>query len=283
MEADKMNLDTASAFAKMIDAMSANVPISDKEYIGEDGLLHCAICHKRTQTRIKIDFLGVDKIVHCICECKNREINEQVRLQKSNEQRGVCFSGKREMATWTFENDDRKNAKLSDAMQRYARDFKDYMREGKGLLLYGPVGTGKSYFAACIANRLIDEGYAVKMTNFAELINEIQSTYEGKQAIINGINRYPLVIIDDLGAERQSEFAQEIVFNLIDGRKRMGLPLIVTTNLTAEEIKKPQDVRYARIYDRVLEMCFPVEVAGTSRRRQHVKETFGDFKDRLGL
>ena len=187
------------------------------------------------------------------------------------------------MANWTFENDDRKNAKLSAAMERYAENFGDFLKEGKGLLLYGTVGTGKSYYAACIANRLIDKGRRVKMTNFSTLINKIQATFEGKQEIIDDLNRYPLLIIDDLGAERQSEYMQEMVFNIIDARYRAGLPMIVTTNLTAEEIKKPQEVRYARIYDRIIERCFPVEISGVSRRRQHVKETFGDIKDRLGL
>lgn len=270
------------AFERMADAISANVPLSDNEYIGEDGLLHCSVCHRKTQTRIRIDALGIDKVVRCICDCKNREIDEYERQKKIKEKKQQCFRGT-DMTDWTFENDDRKNARISDAMIRYTDNFDEFLRDGKGLLFFGSVGTGKTYYAACIANRLIEKGYRVKFTNFATLTNEIQATFEGKQAVIDDLNRYPLLIIDDLGAERNSEFMQEMVFNIIDGRYRAGLPLIITTNLTAEEIKKPQDVRCSRIYDRILEMCFPVEVQGVSRRRQHVKETFGDLKDKLGL
>ena len=271
------------AFGKMVDAISAIVPHADSEYMGDDGFLHCSVCHRRTQTRIVVKELGIDKMVRCCCECKDREINERERQKACDIQRMHCFGKQTEMAKWTFENDDRKNAKLSDAMLRYAEGFDEFLKEGKGLLLYGPVGTGKSFFAACIANRLIDKGRRVKMTNFSTLINQIQATFEGKQEIIDDLNRYPLLIIDDLGAERQSEFMQEQVFNIIDARYRAGLPMIVTTNLMADEIKKPSDVKCARIYDRILQRCFPVEVAGISRRRQEVRETFGEFKDRLGL
>ena len=276
-------MNISEAFGKMADAISANVPQADNEYIGEDGFKRCSVCHRRTETRIFVAELGIDKIVRCCCECKDREIDEQVRRRESDTQRRICFGKQTEMAGWTFENDDRKNAKLSDAMLRYAEGFSDFKKESKGLLLYGPVGTGKSFLAACIANRLIDKGMKVKMTNFSALINEIQATFDGKQEIIDDLNRYPLLIIDDLGVERQTEYMQEQVFNIIDTRYRAGLPMIVTTNLSIDEIKKPQDVRCARIYDRIIERCFPIEVAGTSRRRQNVRDTFDDVKARLGL
>ena len=187
------------------------------------------------------------------------------------------------MKEWSFANDDRKNPRISDAMMRYADNFPEFLKSGKGLLLHGTVGTGKTYLAACIANRLIDNGYSAMMTNFARLTNKIQGMYEGKQEYIDSLNRYALLVIDDLGAERKSEFMQEMVFNIIDSRYRAGLPFIVTTNLTADEIKNPSDIGYSRIYDRVLERCHPVEVSGQSRRKQSVRDTYNTTKDILGL
>ena len=80
--------------------------------------------------------------------------------------------------------------------------------------------------------------------------------------------------IDDLGAERKSDFMQEQVFNIIDARYRSGLPMIITTNLTAEEMKKPTEIGQSRIYDRILERCHPVAVQGQSIRRQHLRDEF---------
>lgn len=267
----------------IIDNISANVPIPESEYIGDDGLLHCATCSEKVQTRVA--FMGKEKIVRCICSCERKKLaafEENEKQEEITRQKSICFAGTN-MASWTFENDDLKNPKLSSAMKRYADNFADFRKDGRGLLLYGTVGTGKTYYAACIANSLIDKGYRVLMTNFARLTNKLQGMYEGKQEYIDSLNRYTLLIIDDLGAERKSEYMQEQVFNIIDARYRSGLPFIITTNLTAEEIKKPQDVGYSRIYDRIIERCFPVEVSGASRRRQNVKDTFSDVKEKLGL
>ena len=118
--------------------------------------------------------------------------------------RRVCFA-ETNMANWTFENDDGKNPKMSEVMKNYVDNFPEFKKDGKGLLLYGPVGTGKTYLAACVANALIDKDYSVLMTNFASLVNQLQGTFDGKQEYINSLNRYSLLIIDDLGTERKTE------------------------------------------------------------------------------
>lgn len=271
---------------KTIEAFSASVPRSDNEYLNEeDGLLHCSVCHAPTQTIILHPLDNQERKVHIICKCKEKELEarkEIERQQALDRKRQVCFE-EANMKHWTFENDDRKCGKLSDAMERYADNFAEYKKSSQGLLLYGPCGTGKTYLAAAIANRLIDNGYDVFMTNFARLTNKMQELYKDKQKYIDSLNFYPLLIIDDLGAERDSDYMQEQVYNIIDARYRSGLPFIITTNLTAEELKKPQDIGHSRIYDRVLERCLPVEVSGSSRRRQKLKDTAETMREQLGL
>lgn len=274
----------SEVYGLMVGALNDSIPQSEKEYMGADGFLHCAVCKVPTQTRVVVEALGIDRIVRCACSCSVKRLAEEEMRKRQEEyerKRRICFA-ETNMARWTFENDDQQNITLSEAMKRYADGFSKYMKESKGLLLYGPVGTGKTYFAACIANCLIDKGYDVLMTNFARLSNQIQGTFE-KQDVIDDLNDYHLIVIDDLGAERTSEYMQEMVFNIIDSRYRSGLPFIITTNLPMDEIKKPQDRNRARIYDRILQRCFPVEVTGASRRRQEVKDTYLTMKNELGL
>lgn len=268
---------------KMIDNLSNSVPTPESEYLGEDGLLHCSVCHAKTQTKIKV--LGRERIVRCICQCRQKEIDAHKKQDEEKEierRRKICFSGT-DMKDWNFDNDDLKNPVLSSMMKRYADNFAEHRQDGTGILMWGGCGTGKTYYAACIANELITKGYTVHMTNFATLINRIQGTFDEKQDVINDLNRYSLLIIDDLGAERRSEYMQETVFNIIDARYRAGKPLIITTNLSIDEIKNPKNVNYGRIYDRIIERCFPIHVDGSSRRREKVKQSYHEMKRKLGL
>ena len=272
------------AINSVIESISQRVPKPENEYIGEDGLLHCSKCHHKTETLIKHPFTGEERKVRCVCKCRTEmdEFKDRQKQEELERKKRICFA-ESNMFNWTFENDDGKNEKISNAMKNYVKNFTDFKKDGKGLLLYGTVGTGKTYFAACIANALIDEGYSVYMTNFTRILNILQDKNTDKQKYIDGLNRYTLLIVDDLGAERSTEYAQEQVFGIIDARYRSMLPMIITSNLTAEEIKKPQEVCYSRIYDRILERCFPVAVTGESRRRQEVKDSYFDIKEKLGL
>ena len=114
-------------------------------------------------------------------------------------------------------------------------------------------------------------------------MNELQGMWEGKNEYIESLNKYSLLVIDDLGAERGTEYMQEQIFNIIDSRYRSGLPFIVTTNLTMEQMKKPQEVAYQRIYDRVLERCHPIRIDGVSRRREKVRDSYLETQSLLGL
>lgn len=99
------------------------------------------------------------------------------------------------------------------------------------------------------------------MTNFSRILNTLTGMYsDDRNQFIDSFNKYSLLIIDDLGIERSSEFALEQVFNVIDSRYRSKKPLIVTTNLTLDELKHSKDLARARIYDRVLERCVPLKI-----------------------
>lgn len=257
------------------------------DYIGEDGLLYCGKCHTKKQTRIFL--LGEERTPPCLCKCRQEQ-----REREEVEHKRILFEDKvkrlrqmgfpeREMQEWTFANADGSNEKLISAAQRYVDNFKEFRKNGKGLLLFGTVGTGKTFISACIANALIDRGYPVLMTNFARIANTVSGMWEGKQEYYDSLNDYQLLVLDDLAAERKTEYMSEIVFNVIDARYRAGLPLIVTTNLTSEELKHPADISYQRTFSRLLEMCIPVEVEGKDKRLEKLKADIKPMKDLLGL
>ena len=249
-----------------------------------DGLLHCGKC--KTPKQCRVEFFGQVRTPYCLCKCatekRDREERERKRAEWAREQRRIGFPDS-DMQRWTFANDDLQNPRITQAMQKYVKNFPELRKKGQGLLLYGNVGTGKTYAAAEVANALIDKGYSALVTNFAKIANTVGGLYEGKQAYYDSLNRFDLLVLDDLGAERKTEYMCEIVYNVIDSRYRAGLPMIITTNLTAEELKSPQEITYKRIYDRVLEKCLPVAVEGVNRRHKKVKESFSELNSLLGL
>lgn len=267
----------------LLDAAS-NVPQpSGAVYTGEDGLAYCADCHSPVQCRIQI--FGGEQIVPCICGCQRRLLDAEDKRKQQEEierRRRECFEGS-DMIGWTFAADDLKDSKASGAVKAYAEGFEGFRQEGRGLLLYGKNGTGKTFYAACIANALLDAGYSVLMTNFASLANQLSGLREGKQGFIDKLCGYSLLVLDDLGAERDSQYMQEIVFSVVDARYNSGKPFIVTTNLAVDEIMKPQDFGRARIYSRILGRCFPLEVNWTDRRKAGLRQSFPDMAKRLGL
>ena len=252
----------------------------------KDGLLYCGKCH--TPKEFRGSFLGMVKVVPCLCRCRSAKLAAEEQQRKAEKRQARIRQHRRasflesDMQHWNFAADDGADPRIMRAAKNYVGNFTQFREQGKGLLLYGGVGTGKTFAAACIANALIDSGRTCLMTNFARVLNTLWSIEE-KQAYIDSFNQFDLLVLDDLGAERRSEYAQEQVFNVIDARYRAKLPMIITTNLSIDEIKKPDSIGNSRIYDRVLEMCHPVEVTGKSRRRQKVAADFRSMNELLGL
>lgn len=277
-------------FNKVLDNLEKKSQESISKEEGDyykDGLLMCGKCNTPKQT--KVEFNGKILKPRCLCKCgaekrdkEQAEFKRQQELERIDRLRRSGFSDS-EMDKWTFENDDKANEKISTVARNYVDNFKEMRKKGKGLLFFGNVGTGKTFTAACIANALIDKGYPCLVTNFARLTNTISGMFEGKQNYIDSLNNYVLLVIDDLASERDTEYMNEIVMNIIDARYRSGLPLIVTTNLTANELKDPKEVRKQRIYSRLMEMCVPIEVEGQDRRKEKLKNDYEDVKDILGL
>lgn len=246
-------------------------PLSEGEYLGSDGLRYCRNCNTPTQCRVV--FLGKERIVPCLCACGKEKEDlerkmeaERDRLYEIGRLKAAGIQD-RHLLEWTFR--DAEDTPVIRMAENYVRNWRKAKAENLGLLFWGDVGTGKSFAAACIANALIEMGVPVLMTNFSKMLNQMGGMYSDERfRYISSLSRFSLLIIDDLGIERSTDYAKEQVYSIVDERYKSGLPVIVTTNLTITDLRCPQQLGDARIYSRILEMCTPVHVPGKDRRAE---------------
>lgn len=271
----------------MVERMTKIAAEAETEYLDEStGLLRCRVCGGKRQTIITPPFEGAkSRTVRCWCGCPTAmDLQKEKERQIRMEQRlSVCFQGTEELRNSRFDTDDgTQKPELIKAARLYADNFQQHMRDGMGLLYHGPVGTGKTFLAACIANAVLAQGYRVRLTSFATLADEIWAVAD-KAGYIADLCKYDLVILDDLGVERKTEYMQEMVYKIVNARYVAGAPVIVTTNLTPDELTKTAEMGYARTYDRLLEKCLPIKVDGRSRRRAAAAATWGEMRRQLGM
>ena len=91
---------------------------------------------------------------------------------------------------------------------------------------------------------------------------------------LNQIARY----LNEYGVPYNALSGEVQVFNVIDSRYRSGKPLIVTTNLTLDDLRNPEDIAHSRIYDRLLSMCVPVRFTGDNFRQETAQRKMESMK-----
>lgn len=256
------------------------------DYIGSDGLLYCGQCNTRKEREI-IWFDGKPKKVPVICKCRAEEERlKKEQMQKEEEMRSIQRAKISSMMDDTFRTACFANYQIRNGNERHLKVAKKYCIEfskmyerNQGLLFWGTVGTGKSYTAACIANYLLEANTSVVITSFVRILQEMQGfDREREETFTNKLNSVKLLIIDDLGAERSTDYALEKVYGIIDNRYRAKKPLILTTNLTLRQMQEATDIRYARIYDRIFEMCYPMEFSGVSWRKREAAQRYEETR-----
>lgn len=277
-----MNKLTGNDFSSIFGDES--IPMNPGDY-WEGDTLYCGKCHE--DKTMFLDSIFGRRRVMCTCKCMRDAYEEQQRRSKEDalriKARRLREIGFHEAALkdYCFEKDDNANQYVSDAMRNYVDDFSDHVTTGQGILLYGACGTGKTFAAVCVANALLDKGIPVVVTSMSRIATEISKSNFNKGDYIERLDRCELLIIDDLGRERKTDFMTEIVGEVIDSRVRAKKPMIVTTNLTLQEIKEPKDIDRQRIYDRIIQTCMPLEVVNENRRYASVRETYEQKKAKM--
>lgn len=221
------------------------------DYI-KDGVLYCGVCGKPKQTNIHFQNLG-DRLVGIACDCAESEKASaddssdtaafETMMERRRIEDSIVDPSYRKV---TFADDDGANQKMTKICKKYVEQWDRVAAENIGILFRGPVGTGKSFFACCIANELLKKRVPTAVTSFPRLLNLLQNSND-RQGLLDRLSAYKLLVIDDLGVERDTGYAAEQVFAVIDARCRSNLPTIVTTNLTPQEMDKPETMQYRRI------------------------------------
>ena len=196
--------------------------------------------------------------------------------------REIAFGKAAALGAYRFENDNGSVPQLSEA-KKYVALWEEMLENDIGLLFWGLPGNGKTFAAACIANALCEKWLDVRMTTLAAVLGKLPAlSAQEKNDYLDSLKACDLLILDDFGMERRTDYAQEQVFSLIDGRYLARKPLIVTTNLCLQELKQPADMTERRVFDRILEICVPVCFDGPSLRQEKAKDTVARYKELTG-
>lgn len=280
-----MNNAISNIFTRLMNADNSEA----NDYYDEEGFLMCGNCHTRKQSLRVVSYISKKIIkVSQLCKCGMEKREEEERKEKEAKRLNrIKMLKKQGIADPQYlkhhlSSDDKQNEKISGAVERYINKWQEIKEKNIGLLFYGGVGRGKTFYAGCIANSLIEQGIPVIMTNIPALITSMSKDFEkDKSVILQRISYVSLLVLDDLGVERNTAYGYEKLQEIIDTRYRSGKPLIVTTNLLPKELKEPEDSRYKRVYDRILEMCHPIHVDGESRREAKARNMREEAKNIL--
>jgi DNA replication protein DnaC len=240
----------------------------------------CQTCKEPQQKEIAI--LGVKRIVPVLCKCKKDKLDQQEKESQARERQdklkqlftNSLMDSKFSIETfenWDFNKGDKKTYNLGI---KYCERFQEAKKEGLGFLFYGTPGNGKTFLSNCIANRLLNQMHPIICTSINALLERIRKTYskwgqEGEDTILNALSIADLLIIDDLGTEQDTEWSRSRIYNIIDNRYRNGLPLIVSTNKSLEQLK---NMYHERTVDRLKEICTPIENNNKSIRTEQAKQ-----------
>lgn len=265
-----------------------NSPPEEGDY-EQDGILMCGKCN--TPRRKYIDANGTSILVPVPCKCR-KEADAAKALEDQRQKDFESMQGLKKgslidskfkdcnFATCMVVPDNKKQVRLCKS---YADRFEEMLEKNQGLLLYGNVGTGKSYLSACIANNIMERLHSVCATSMVKIM-DLARDFKEKDTLTNleaKMMKADLLILDDLGTESKGSYASEIVYRVIDGRYRVKKPMVITTNLSLVQMQNCMDIDKARVYDRILEVCYPILFDGKSFRALEGKNRYDAMRQLL--
>ena len=244
----------------------------------ENGIVHCGKCKEPKQESRPVQeylrgMLGDAILMHRPCACdRQRERENMAKAEADLHQRTVgriqaeCIKDAR-LRDCTFAADDQPDSPIGKACRRYVAKWDEMSAKGIGIMFMGEPGGGKTFYAAAIANALIEREVYAYVTTIPDISTRLNADYgSNREKVLDWIAYAPLLILDDYGFERSTSYGMENAYTIINARYTAKKPLIITTNLTQDEMSNPPDTAHSRIMSRLKEMCVAsLKVTGSHR------------------
>ena len=186
--------NTENIFGRVFERLEKGI-LNEKngDYVNEnDGLVYCGVCHGPKQ-QLK-DIGGNLRKIPKNCICREKELEKERQQWKELERQSILSDLRKQafedklLQDQTFDAED-GSLEHRNIGENYVKKFEEMEKENIGLLLTGPVGTGKTYLASAIANALIEKEISVKMTNFAVILNDMMNLDINKNKYIEKLNK----------------------------------------------------------------------------------------------
>jgi len=223
----------------------------------------CAICNDTRWKSVDVD--GVERVVRCDC-WRNSFIDRVLEAARI-----PARFARTELETYRTGTD----AQLA-ALQKATRFVEAFPVVDKGLLFHGPVGVGKTHLAVGILKAVVRKtGARGYFFETPELLREVRNTYnarvdETEMGILKPILDADILVLDDLGAEKTSEWVQETLGLVVNSRYNTKRPTILTSNLQdPSDSTNPNSFMFqvgARTRSRLVEMCDWIQIQGADVR-----------------
>ena len=242
----------------------------------------CSICGKEYTEKKEILFNGQEFIYYypnCDCEKKREKFlaKKEKGIELKNKIRRIknCGIPKRFKSKSFSKFDKKLDPKSFKICLDYAKNIKEHLEKGTGLFITGNVGTGKTHLVVAIIDyiaRMFKRDFRSRIIFISaiDLLSKIKFSFDRKfktdkttEEVVDRFKNCSLLIIDDLGAEKLTDWVQEMFYSIIDYRYKELKSTIITTNLTDIEIKEKLS---ERLISRIYEMCKGVKVIGKDYR-----------------
>ena len=213
-------------------------------------------------------------------EARQRAMQEQAYREKIARMIKKSSLGKRFMSrTFNRFNVTDQNKEAFNIAYGYTKQFKERLKDGMGLLFIGSYGTGKTHLAAAICHELIKNNHQPVFGTMVTLLGDIKATFNQEQTVeteerlLRKYTKCDLLIIDDLGKEKPTEWAMEKLYSIINNRYEECLPIVITTNYSLDKLTERLAGRHnletaEAIVSRIHEMCKGVLMEWDDYRRE---------------